>query len=887
MTLPPPGPAQLAARLHGLHQAERAQVFAVRCTPQWPTGSALTLDAGVSLPVVACASALQVREVLSEFKGRSVVILTALDEAGLGADVLARLYRRRLLRLDRWDCVRRLFGAAGLDQRLPAHGWLADALIRFAPESGYPPVGTGLLDAATAWSQLLVQALALPAPADAASVLSWSLHPDRLQRLENLEPEWRRGLLDGLAAGIGEPGPWWCAALAAGHGTLLLPIGLVAGVLFPPDCAPTLALAQAAARLEPWFGGRPLPAPVGQRWAALATEVFARLPPVQAGAVAAQADRMLENLRIGEAAISSDVLGEGYRLRLLAFTAALAAAMDDARTVPALEAAAERLRRHRLALQQAERIERLQGAVRLVRALHRNTAAAEPGLDAAVRIESGHGRWLDIARRRLAGGDELPALAQVLSRLLAAVRERREAAAKEFAVAVCDWLRAPAPLQTLLPVEALLEQVLAPLAARQPLLLLVLDGMDAAVCAQLQADLEAGGGWSAIVRSHQPLALLATVPSVTSYSRASLLGGRLQRGTAALEKEQFCRHPALMQASRGGERPELFHKAGLYAGDGTNLSPALLAAIASPRRRVVGAVLNAVDDHLDGADQLRQPWRVDSIALLPALLQAARSAGRIVVLTSDHGHLLDAGTETIGSGDGVRWRTAAGVATLHPGECRVEGERLQALGLPELVLPWSERLRYGGAHHGYHGGLNPQEMLVPLLVLLDGSTAMPEGYASSGLRPPAWWYPAQSPLAAPVPPPAATVPGDAGRRRPPADVHPDLFAEAAAPAVADDPLARLLASPRLQAQRTLAGRMAPETAALETALRLLEAGQGQASRRQLGEQLGLPEFRLRGVVAGLQRLLNVEGYPILSEDPDAGLLRLDRALLVRQFELDR
>ena len=38
----------------------------------------------------------------------------------------------------------------------------------------------------------------------------------------------------------------------------------------------------------------------------------------------------------------------------------------------------------------------------------------------------------------------IEALAQVLSRLLAAVRERREAAAKEFAVAVCDWLRAHA-----------------------------------------------------------------------------------------------------------------------------------------------------------------------------------------------------------------------------------------------------------------------------------------------------------------------------------------------------------------------------------------------------------------------------------------------------------
>lgn len=58
--------------------------------------------------------------------------------------------------------------------------------------------------------------------------------------------------------------------------------------------------------------------------------------------------------------------------------------------------------------------------------------------------------------------------------------------------------------------------------------------------------------------------------------------------------------------------------------------------------------------------------------------------------------------------------------------------------------------------------------------------------------------------------------------------QPDLFAEAeaAGPVAAADPVARLLASPRLQRQRTQAGRMAPETATLETTLRLLEAGQG-------------------------------------------------------------
>lgn len=892
MTLPPPQPAQLIARLREHFRADRPQVFAVRCSPQWPAGTGLALAPGVSVPVVACVSALQVREVLCGFRDRSLVILTDLDEHELGADVLARLGRRRLLRLDRWDTVRRLFGAVGLDPRLPAHGWLADALIHYAPEAGYPPVSTGLLEAGSAWSQLLWQALELNGPADPAGVLLWSRHPARLLRLDALDAEWRRGLLAWLADSLGPLGPWWSAALDAGHGALLLPIGLVAGVLFAPGAPSTLALAQAAARLEPWLGGRPLPAGPGRSWAALAAEVFARLAPAQAEAVAAQAGQLLEALRVGEAAIVSDVLAEGYRLRLQAFAEALAVALGDARAVAALETAGEYLRRHRLALKQAERIERLDSAVRLVRALHLlPVAPAANGLDAVVRNEIEHGLWLDIARRRLSGGDELPALAQVLARLLAAVRERREAAARVFAEAVCDWLRSPRPLPALLPVEDLLDQVLAPLAAQRPVLLLVLDGMDGAVRAQLQVDLETGG-WNAITRPGQPMALLATVPSVTDCSRASLLGGRLQRGPAALEKEQFCRHPALMLASRGGERPELFHKAGLYAEDGTNLAPALLDAIASPRRRVVAAVLNAVDDFLDGADQLRQPWRVDSIALLPALLQAARSAGRIVVLTSDHGHLLDAGTEAIGNpGDdgGVRWRVAAGVDTPHPGECRVDGERLRALGLSGLLLPWSERLRYRGAHHGYHGGLNPQEMLVPLLLLIGSGEPLPDGFRMCGLRPPAWWLPAPPPVAAPLPAVEAAAPVAASRRRAPMDAgQSDLFADAgvSAAVVAVDPVARLLASPRLQSQRALAGRMAPEAAALEITLRLLEAGQGQVSRQQLGARLGLPEFRLRGVVAGLQRLLNVEGYPILTEDLGTGLLRLDRALLIRQFELD-
>ena len=59
-------------------------------------------------------------------------------------------------------------------------------------------------------------------------------------------------------------------------------------------------------------------------------------------------------------------------------------------------------------------------------------------------------------------------------------------------------------------------------------------------------------------------------------------------------------------------------------------------------------------------------------------------------------------------------------------------------GQLQIVVPWSETLRYGSRKNGYHGGITLQEMLVPITLLTTGN-ALPEGlrYAPSTL--PAWW----------------------------------------------------------------------------------------------------------------------------------------------------
>ncbi len=71
-----------------------------------------------------------------------------------------------------------------------------------------------------------------------------------------------------------------------------------------------------------------------------------------------------------------------------------------------------------------------------------------------------------------------------------------------------------------------------------------------------------------------------------------------------------------------------------------------------------------------------------------------------------------------------------------------------------------------------------------------------------------------------------------------------------------------------------------------TLLDALDAAQGsQISERELAQTLNVPIVRMKGIIATVARMLNLEGYRILTYTDDQGYIRLDRQLAITQFEL--
>jgi hypothetical protein len=116
-----------------------------------------------------------------------------------------------------------------------------------------------------------------------------------------------------------------------------------------------------------------------------------------------------------------------------------------------------------------------------------------------------------------------------------------------------------------------------------------------------------------------------------------------------------------------------------------------------------------------------------------------------------------------------------------------------------------------------------------------------------------------------------------------------LFEDAAgrgAETAREDWIAHLLRSPVFAAQRRVAGRRAADDQCVRALLATLEAHHDRLARRVLEQVLGAPAFRLRGILAGVQRLLNVDGYQVLTVDDISGTVALNRQLLNTQFQLE-
>lgn len=763
----------------------------------------------------------------SDLDGRARICLCP-HRDWVDQDLRDRMARRDLLDSDPWEAVQDLFRAHHVDVQLRRERQLAHWALESQPPQGYPAALGGVLTGDLFWGCLLEARLGLTIDAyDPSQLLLQAADQGAEapllaapQALVERAGEWlaqrggeltrelllllrRQGVLEGLALGV------LCEVLYLGP---QLPEKLVA-----------------RGRLESFFPDRPWPEAHGRAFGELMQQLAGSADgsPEWLPEVLERARLLLAQLKAEELSQHSLLLPQGWDARLEALGRALS--RDDGARVDAL---LNEVRLHRLTHLEPRQLSRLEMAMRLRRYLVR-PHDPEPSVQAYLDELA----WVDRARQHLLEGAPQPTLAQAYQALLQQLALRRELWNEAFAqrVVCAD--------PEVIYVEHFLDRVAVPLAQEARLLILVLDGCSQAALLDLLASLEERDWVCYLPEDPQQGRLVSALPSVTEVARSSLLAGKLTQGAAAGEKEAHTRHPGLRATCRKDHPPQLYHKKDLSGS-------VVYERLRSEEYRVVTVVVNAIDDTLARDEQLQLNWSAELIAPLEGLLQAARYRGRLVLLVSDHGHLLDHATRELPApaGAGNRWQPGN---QPQPGALVVNGGRLQLA--EEARLLWSEGLRWGPKKRGYHGGLSPQEM-VCALALLGPPGQNVQGWREGRRPAPAWWDPL--PRAPFVPPTTGGTLFDLEAMR---------------------PLDELLADSPVWQSRS---QSLPLPARLQPLMRLLGNAQ-RVSLDQLGSELAMSRPQVRNSLSGWIRWLNVEGEPVLSLRGEQ--LQLDREALRRAF----
>jgi hypothetical protein len=299
--------------------------------------------------------------------------------------------------------------------------------------------------------------------------------------------------------------------------------------------------------------------------------------------------------------------------------------------------------------------------------------------------------------------------------------------------------------------------------------------------------------------------------------------------------------------------------------------------VRNSNRRIVGVVVNVVADSLEGPEQLSIQWSLRSISVLQALLSEARDAGRVVILASDHGHVLDHASKLSRKTESAdRWRTPSAETTVAADELLVMGSRVLAEN-GQVICPTSETVRYTSNRRlGYHGGLTAQECVAPIAVLAPALMDI-EGWEVQPVSPPDWWFEGEAvPVTERPKARKAQMPKTKQRNKPTLP----LFET---PADQADWIDALLASEVFAEQmETFAGRLKREQ--VEQYLRVLADRNLVLLKSAFAQRIGVSALRVDGLIASLQRVLNVESYAVLSVD-SSQTIRLNLQLLREQFRL--
>ena len=912
-------------------------VVALAARPVWTGEPAIELGDGTRATIRLGTSVLAIRDALTARADFDwVVVLTDRSAAELPTGVLDHLLPDcRLLELDPWPALRSLFRATRQEFTLlaPSGGGSGSALARAAlreldtdsaSDDAIPPAPGGVLTNDHLFAVLTKRALGISEEVSAHQIAVWSMDPDRAGRyatwVASADPELAKQLLYWLQNKIGRLGDVVVAVLRSAGAADIVPLGLVAALLddtaataaaFP---APSDVLVRTRTLLEVHLDGHQLTEPQLVGWGNIATLA------VSDGPVSDEVLRRTEALVVELGATSlvgrSEVLPAGLAPRINRLAAALTAAgfAPDDHQRAAVENAWADVLAHKESCadtRSAPRDVRVAAAALRLWRWTFQTSDLPTGLADWISYYRLELAWVDAAVNDAYTGANDPTLARFADSVVNTVRGRRAEQDRVFARLLAGaGARRDTGAHAPLYVEDVLDRVIAPLSAprplaltdrlsRSPVLMVVADGMSAAVAGEVVAD---------VLQRHRPqwqecrftdtdtVAALAVLPTLTEFSRCSLLSGELRRGTASQEIRGF--GAWLTSHGMPPQGKVLFHKADLDAvSRGSALAADVRTAIDDTTHRpVVACVLNDIDDALDRSDPIGATWDVSSFKHLDPLLKAAATVGRIVVLLSDHGHVPERREQpSVQRGQQVsaRYRSAEGVdeATLPADEVLLDGPRVLCEE-HRAVLAVDEQVRYTGLKAGYHGGAAPAEAVTPISILVNGAVPVDLGLEPAPAPAPVWWYP-QPASPPPLPQPAAPRVPAPGRKKP-ARSEPqtaslfdtDTLAPVDnAPMITDAPGGRdkvdeLLRSPLFTQQFQTYGRnlKKPQLGAL---VRETIAAGGVLPMLTAAQLLGVKSTRVSGALSVVAQVLNTDGVEVLTMNGTE--LQLREALMFEQF----
>lgn len=884
--------------------------------------------AGTSVRVIAVCSELDLRRRLLDVPGDEyAAFLIPWRAASVPIDLQARFARDgRIQTVGREDRLKGRFGVTEVDD-VARDCPLAEYLLAYHPSEEFAiPGGRLTLDAL--WITWLARVWRLDAGGELAldALLGWAAIDARGPQFvatlrERGADAVRTALLDHLDKKLGPVGRCVWAAWEAGRGAAVLELGLVLAALAGSDDSGVKVWIEMTTRqvFDADIDATALRR-IGEASDA-ALRFLARVDAAAVRAIVQAADRRASIPALAIHVAGSSRLPSAWRARLDQLGRALAevAASPTAATVQAAVACRASLWRHVMAHdpENGSVLGRVEMALRLASWLavrpDRELPPTVTPYDDVENLATWYAReggYLDRARRVVRGGGTGP-FADGLAAIVAAVDRVRTDLDRRFARALPAWHAANRRATQVVPIDQAIKRIASAFLDEDPgrrLLVILMDGMAWAQAVEL---LESMGNraavwgplaWHAMAKHRvgdgpYP-AVLTNFPTVTEISRSGFFGGKpiaqgSQTPNSSNDPDKWKANRDVLKHVSGNVVPGLRLRGEVQSRDGS-AAPDVLELVMDSQQRIVGVVLNAIDMSLKADRTHETEWKLDTVKALRDLLDKAAEAKRAVLLCSDHGHVpADRFEPGLPSHEGTRWRVwqkpTDPVADYEIGLPASEGVWAPR-GAHGIVMIADDAHRYGGGTgSGEHGGASLAEVVAPCVLI--GCADVPAATDDPGqaVRPaiaPTWWFfDVGEAEKADVVDDRSKKPRRAGK--------PAVANQIVMPGFSPPPVAPVVAVATTPGESALARSAlfqarAGETKTRELALRAVEflrARKGVASAAAFAGELGEFVARVRGVVAKLQEILNVDGYQILRFDVQGQQVHLDLEKLEQQFEL--